>query len=96
MEYVAGEDLASLVRRIGRLSPEKALDMARQVCAGLGAAHEKGILHRDLKPENVMIDERGKARITDFGLAAVARGDHRGGHSFRDACVHVTRAVRRS
>ncbi len=72
MEYVDGEDLSSLLRRIGRLPEDKALDLARQMCAGLAAAHERGILHRDLKPANVMIDGEGKVRITDFGLAAVA------------------------
>jgi serine/threonine-protein kinase len=69
MEYVDGEDLASLLRRIGRLGQDKALEIARQLCAGLAAAHDKGVLHRDLKPANVMIDGRGRARITDFGLA---------------------------
>lgn len=72
MEYIDGEDLASLLRRIGRLPRNKALEIARQLCAGLHAAHELGILHRDLKPMNVMIDGRGKVRITDFGLAALA------------------------
>ena len=72
MEYVDGEDLASLVRRIGRLSPDKATEIARQICAGLAAAHERGIIHRDLKPANVMLDGAGKIRITDFGLASVA------------------------
>ena len=72
MEYVDGEDLASLLKRIGRLPPDKALDVARQLCAGLAAAHDRGVLHRDLKPANVMLDGRGRARITDFGLAAVA------------------------
>jgi serine/threonine-protein kinase len=72
MEFVDGEDLASLLRRIGRLPQDKAIEIARQVCAGLGAAHERGVLHRDLKPENVMLDGRGKARITDFGLAGLA------------------------
>jgi Protein kinase domain len=78
MEYVDGEDLASLLRRIGRLPRDKALDIARQLCAGLAAAHDRDVLHRDLKPENVMLDGRGKVRITDFGLAVLAetlRGD---------------------
>ncbi len=72
MEFVDGEDLASLLKRIGRLPSDKALEIARQLCAGLAAAHDKGVLHRDLKPANVMIDGRGRARITDFGLAVAA------------------------
>jgi serine/threonine-protein kinase len=72
MEYVDGEDLASLLRRIGRLPHDKAMELARDVCAGIAAAHAVGIVHRDLKPANIMIDGRGNARITDFGLAAVA------------------------
>ena len=71
MEYVDGEDLASLLRRIGRLPNDKATDIARQLCAGLAAAHAKGVLHRDLKPANIMLDGRGQAVITDFGLAAL-------------------------
>jgi len=74
MEYVDGEDLATLLRRIGRLPQDKAIDIARQLCAGIAAAHERGVLHRDLKPANVMIDADGNVRITDFGLA-VAAGD---------------------
>ncbi|HEV8660349.1 MAG TPA: serine/threonine-protein kinase, partial [Thermoanaerobaculia bacterium] len=79
MEYIDGEDLASLLRRIGKLPQDKALDIARDLCAGLAAAHRLGIIHRDLKPANVMIDGRGTARITDFGLAAlVDDARHRG------------------
>ena len=69
MEYIDGEDLASLLRRIGHLPKDKAIQIARQLCAGLAASHEIGVLHRDLKPANIMIDGRGRARITDFGLA---------------------------
>jgi len=72
MEYVDGEDLASLLRRIGRLPQDKAIEIARQLCAGLAAAHSKGVLHRDLKPANIMLDGRGQVVITDFGLAGVA------------------------
>jgi serine/threonine-protein kinase len=83
MEYVDGEDLASLLRRIGRLPVDKALQIARQLCAGLAEAHRKGVLHRDLKPANVMLDGRGHILITDFGLAGLAeqieRADVRSG-----------------
>ncbi|HKQ97142.1 MAG TPA: serine/threonine-protein kinase [Candidatus Polarisedimenticolia bacterium] len=72
MEYIDGEDLGSLLRRIGRLPKDKGIEIARQICAGLSAAHDRGVLHRDLKPSNVMIDGRGRARIADFGLAGVA------------------------
>jgi hypothetical protein len=72
MEYVRGEELGSLLKRIGRLPEDKAIQTARQLCAGLAAIHGRGILHRDLKPSNVMLDERGEVRITDFGLAANA------------------------
>ena len=70
MEYIDGEDLASLLTRIGRLPADKALDIARQIAAGLAAAHHRGVLHRDLKPANIMLDGRGRVRITDFGIAA--------------------------
>jgi serine/threonine-protein kinase len=72
MEYVDGEDLGSLIRRIGKLPHDKALEIARKLCGGLGAAHEKGVLHRDLKPANVMLDGRGQVLLTDFGLAGIA------------------------
>ena len=72
MEYVDGEDLASLLQRIGRLPADKALEIARKICAGVAAAHDKGVIHRDLKPANIMLDKRGNVVIMDFGLAAVA------------------------
>jgi serine/threonine-protein kinase len=72
MEYVDGEDLGSLLTRIGRLPGDKALQAARQLCAGLAAAHDRGVIHRDLKPQNIMMNKRGDLVIMDFGLAAIA------------------------
>ena len=69
MEYVDGEDLASLLRRIGRFPQDRAIELARQICAGLAAAHDRNVVHRDLKPANIMLDGSGRIRITDFGLA---------------------------
>ena len=76
MEYIDGEDLSSLLRRIGRLPSDKAVEIARKICAGLAAAHDKGVLHRDLKPSNIMLDGRGEILIMDFGLAGLAHEIH--------------------
>jgi hypothetical protein len=73
MEYVDGEDLATSLRRVGRFAEDKASDIARQLCAGLAAAHQRGVVHRDLKPANVMLDRSGTVRVMDFGLAAIGQ-----------------------
>jgi serine/threonine-protein kinase len=72
MEYVDGEDLSSLLRRIGHFPEARAVEIARQICAGLASAHERGVVHRDFKPANVMLDGTGRVRIADFGLAGAA------------------------
>jgi tetratricopeptide (TPR) repeat protein/tRNA A-37 threonylcarbamoyl transferase component Bud32 len=74
MEYIHGEDLKQLIRKVGRLSPGQAIGIARQVCGGLEEAHKLGVVHRDLKPQNIMIDEDGNARIMDFGIARSLTG----------------------
>ncbi len=74
MEYIHGEDLKQLIRKVGRLSPGQAVGIARQVCEGLEEAHKLGVVHRDIKPQNIMVDEDGKARIMDFGIARSLSG----------------------
>ena len=69
MPYIPGDDLAAILRREGKLTVPRALGIARQVAAGLAAAHEAGVVHRDLKPPNIMIDPDGNAVIMDFGIA---------------------------
>ena len=68
MEFVQGRDLASLIDE-RRLAPEEAARIIRQVCRALEAAHGENVIHRDLKPQNVLIDEQGRVRVMDFGLA---------------------------
>jgi serine/threonine-protein kinase len=69
MELVEGEDLGTLLRREGPMTPDAAIELGRQLASGLGAAHDRDVLHRDLKPANVMLDAEGQARLTDFGIA---------------------------
>jgi serine/threonine protein kinase len=71
MEFLEGEDLDALLRRIGRLPVDRATEIGLQICQGLAAIHENGILHRDLKPANLILDTRGCVRIADFGLASM-------------------------
>ena len=81
MELVErGETLASLLDREGRLDPRRALSIARQIAAGLGHAHEMGIVHRDVKPANVLVIRRGDsehAKVTDFGIARILDEERR-------------------
>jgi serine/threonine protein kinase len=69
MNYVEGNSLKEIMGATGKLTVEKAVDIIKQVCSALDAAHRKGIIHRDLKPQNIMIDRKGNAIVLDFGIA---------------------------
>ena len=75
MEYIEGEDLRSILAGKGKLTPDEAVSIILQVCAGLGAAHGENVIHRDLKPSNIMRDASGRVVIMDFGLARSIQGD---------------------
>lgn len=69
MEFVDGESLRAYLKRAGKLTPERTIDLARQIAAGLGEAHAQGVVHRDLKPDNVILARDGLVKLMDFGIA---------------------------
>ena len=71
MEYVEGRTLAEILVGGGRILPDRAIDIAMDVCLALEAAHAQGVIHRDIKPGNIMLDPRGDVKVTDFGIARV-------------------------
>ncbi|MGC1688142.1 MAG: protein kinase [Candidatus Acidiferrales bacterium] len=75
MEFVEGESLSSRLRRLGPIPVDEALELGRQICAGLHEAHLQAIVHRDLKPANIIVDRSSSVKIMDFGIARVVRED---------------------
>jgi hypothetical protein len=76
MEYVRGETLAEVIKRRAPLSISQKLKLMTELCAGLAQAHNANIIHRDIKPANLMVDQQGRLKILDFGIARVT-GDNR-------------------
>jgi eukaryotic-like serine/threonine-protein kinase len=74
MEYVAGESLLDLLRREGRLSPQRTMELIAQAADALQAAHQLGIVHRDVKPANLLVRPDGTVVLTDFGIARMLEG----------------------
>jgi serine/threonine-protein kinase len=75
MEYIEGRTLRDLIKEEGPLLPERAAEIAGDVCAGLAFAHSHGIIHRDVKPANIMITKNGEVKVTDFGIARAASSE---------------------
>ncbi len=75
MEYFAGRTLSEVISQRGIVPLEDARDILKQICSGLEAAHQAGVIHRDLKPSNILVGERGAVKIIDFGLATMAMAD---------------------
>ncbi|MFB6351505.1 MAG: protein kinase [Bradymonadaceae bacterium] len=69
MEYVEGQPLKAMINRAGRLDIRRTIEVVRDICIGLGAIHEVGVVHRDLKPANILMDENDHPVVTDFGIA---------------------------
>jgi serine/threonine-protein kinase len=75
MEYLPGRSLKAVVREHGPLSPPDAIDIVVQILLAVRFAHRRGIIHRDIKPHNVILDEEGRAKVTDFGIARAGASD---------------------
>jgi len=75
MAYVEGQDLNQLLRKEGQLQLPRALNIARQLCEALDAAHSEGVVHRDLKPQNILVDQHDHIYVSDFGLAKSLESD---------------------
>ncbi len=75
MEYLEGRSLKQLVRQEGALDPDRAIDLVTQILKAARFAHRRGIVHRDIKPHNVIVDDEGRAKVTDFGIARAGASD---------------------
>jgi eukaryotic-like serine/threonine-protein kinase len=86
MELIEGQDLGTLLKRVGRLPSEKVSDIGRQILSGLAAAHAHGVLHRDVRPANILIDQYGAVCITDFAIGIPT--DNQSDQATRDALAY--------
>jgi eukaryotic-like serine/threonine-protein kinase len=75
MEFLDGRSLKAVIQQEAPLDPERAIDLTLQVLRAARFAHRRGIIHRDLKPHNVIVDEEGRAKVTDFGIARAGASD---------------------
>src|SRR4051812_21193424 len=75
MEYLEGRSLKQVLQEEGPLAPERAIDIVIQILRAARFAHQRGVIHRDIKPHNVIIDEEGRAKVTDFGIARAGASD---------------------
>src|SRR5215208_249921 len=75
MEFLEGRSLKQLVRQEGALDPDRAIDLVIQILKAARFAHRRGIVHRDIKPHNVIVDDEGRAKVTDFGIARAGASD---------------------
>jgi beta-lactam-binding protein with PASTA domain/predicted Ser/Thr protein kinase len=75
MEFLEGRSLKQIVRQEGALDPDRAIDLVLQILKAARFAHRRGIVHRDIKPHNVIVDDEGRAKVTDFGIARAGASD---------------------